>query len=165
MPEVLDTSQLPLFLLSSCRACVAGFTNITFNPQNDGLIDGTESYVSFSHYSDAVFLPQDPGKGRTTLLLAAQLVFASSVCREAGVCASPLDSQRSCSCLSHLRSRDGTWPSGCSSASSSETPKTPVPSPHSLKCRLHSQSAKRALVLFSQCGDLCAHVPGTQCEF
>nr|XP_036874707.1 receptor-type tyrosine-protein phosphatase eta isoform X2 [Manis javanica] len=47
--------------LGSYRACVAGFTNITFNPQNDGLIDGTESYVSFSHYSDAVFLPQDPG--------------------------------------------------------------------------------------------------------
>ncbi|GAB5577788.1 receptor-type tyrosine-protein phosphatase eta [Prionailurus iriomotensis] len=47
--------------LGSYRACVAGFTNITFNPHNDGLIDGPESYVSFSHYSDAVFLPQDPG--------------------------------------------------------------------------------------------------------
>ncbi|XP_032216194.1 receptor-type tyrosine-protein phosphatase eta isoform X2 [Mustela erminea] len=47
--------------LGSYRACVAGFTNITFNPRNNGLIDGPESYVSFSPYSDAVFLPQDPG--------------------------------------------------------------------------------------------------------
>ncbi|XP_023071384.1 receptor-type tyrosine-protein phosphatase eta isoform X2 [Piliocolobus tephrosceles] len=47
--------------LGSYRACVAGFTNITFHPQNHGLIDGAESYVSFSRYSDAVSLPQDPG--------------------------------------------------------------------------------------------------------
>ncbi|XP_073665064.1 receptor-type tyrosine-protein phosphatase eta [Tursiops truncatus] len=47
--------------LGSYRASVAGFTNITFNPHSDGLIDGAESYVSFSRYSDAVFLPQDPG--------------------------------------------------------------------------------------------------------
>ncbi|XP_027631235.1 receptor-type tyrosine-protein phosphatase eta isoform X2 [Tupaia chinensis] len=47
--------------LGSYRACVAGFTNITFNPQNHGLINGAESYVSFSRYSDAVSLPQDPG--------------------------------------------------------------------------------------------------------
>ncbi|XP_029424410.1 receptor-type tyrosine-protein phosphatase eta isoform X2 [Nannospalax galili] len=48
--------------LGSYRACVAGFTNIIINPQNDdGLINGTESYVSFSRYSEAVFLPQDPG--------------------------------------------------------------------------------------------------------
>nr|XP_017203882.2 receptor-type tyrosine-protein phosphatase eta [Oryctolagus cuniculus] len=47
--------------LGSYRACVAGFTNITFNSQKYGLIDGAESYVSFSRYSDAVFLPQDPG--------------------------------------------------------------------------------------------------------
>ncbi|XP_006896821.1 PREDICTED: receptor-type tyrosine-protein phosphatase eta [Elephantulus edwardii] len=47
--------------LGSYRACVAGFTNITFNPQNRGLIDGANSYVTFSNYSDAVFLPQDPG--------------------------------------------------------------------------------------------------------
>ncbi|XP_074228105.1 receptor-type tyrosine-protein phosphatase eta [Camelus bactrianus] len=47
--------------LGSYRASVAGFTNITFNPHGDGLIDGAESYVSFSRYSDAVFLPQDPG--------------------------------------------------------------------------------------------------------
>jgi len=47
--------------LGSYRACVAGFTNITFNPHSNGLIDGAESYVSFGPYSDAVFLPQDPG--------------------------------------------------------------------------------------------------------
>ncbi|XP_029812213.1 receptor-type tyrosine-protein phosphatase eta isoform X4 [Suricata suricatta] len=47
--------------LGSYRACVAGFTNITFKPHSNGLIDGPESYVSFSHYSDAVSLPQDPG--------------------------------------------------------------------------------------------------------
>ncbi|XP_004683616.2 PREDICTED: receptor-type tyrosine-protein phosphatase eta [Condylura cristata] len=47
--------------LRSYRACVAGFTSITFNPRNAGLIDGAQSYVSFSRYSDAVFLPQDPG--------------------------------------------------------------------------------------------------------
>ncbi|XP_040836194.1 receptor-type tyrosine-protein phosphatase eta isoform X3 [Ochotona curzoniae] len=47
--------------LGSYRACVAGFTNITFIPHHEGLIDGAESYVSFSRYSDAVFLPQDPG--------------------------------------------------------------------------------------------------------
>ncbi|KAM6160871.1 receptor-type tyrosine-protein phosphatase eta [Erethizon dorsatum] len=47
--------------LGSYRACVAGFTNITFSLQHDGLINGTESYVSFSPYSEAVFLPQDPG--------------------------------------------------------------------------------------------------------
>ncbi|KAF6105760.1 protein tyrosine phosphatase receptor type J [Phyllostomus discolor] len=46
--------------LGSYRACVAGFTNITFG--TDGLlIDGNRSYVSFSRYSEAVFLPQDPG--------------------------------------------------------------------------------------------------------
>uniref|UniRef100_A0A4X1VQA3 Receptor-type tyrosine-protein phosphatase eta n=1 Tax=Sus scrofa TaxID=9823 RepID=A0A4X1VQA3_PIG len=53
--------------LGSYRACVAGFTNITFNPHSDGLIDGNESYVSFSRYSDAVFLPQDPGREATVI--------------------------------------------------------------------------------------------------
>ncbi|XP_006865196.1 PREDICTED: receptor-type tyrosine-protein phosphatase eta [Chrysochloris asiatica] len=47
--------------LGSYRASVAGFTNITFNPQNHGLIDGTQSYVTFSNYSEVVSLPQDPG--------------------------------------------------------------------------------------------------------
>ncbi|XP_054581684.1 receptor-type tyrosine-protein phosphatase eta [Eptesicus fuscus] len=46
--------------LGSYRACVAGFTNITFSPES-GLIDGNGSYVSFSRYSEAVSLPQDPG--------------------------------------------------------------------------------------------------------
>nr|KAF6438780.1 protein tyrosine phosphatase receptor type J [Molossus molossus] len=46
--------------LGSYRACVAGFTNISFSPDS-GLIDGNGSYVSFSRYSEAVFLPQDPG--------------------------------------------------------------------------------------------------------
>ncbi|XP_016059466.1 PREDICTED: receptor-type tyrosine-protein phosphatase eta [Miniopterus natalensis] len=46
--------------LGSYRACVAGFTNITFSPDS-GLIDGNGSYVSFSRYSEAVSLPQDPG--------------------------------------------------------------------------------------------------------
>uniref|UniRef100_A0A8C4LWQ5 Receptor-type tyrosine-protein phosphatase eta n=1 Tax=Equus asinus asinus TaxID=83772 RepID=A0A8C4LWQ5_EQUAS len=50
-----------LSLLSSHRACVAGFTNIIFHSSNDGLIDGAKSYVSFGRCSDAVFLPQDPG--------------------------------------------------------------------------------------------------------
>uniref|UniRef100_A0A4X2KRB8 Receptor-type tyrosine-protein phosphatase eta n=1 Tax=Vombatus ursinus TaxID=29139 RepID=A0A4X2KRB8_VOMUR len=44
--------------LSSYRACIAGFTNITFDSLH--LINGTESYVSFSLYSDAVSLPQNP---------------------------------------------------------------------------------------------------------
>ncbi|XP_023597604.1 receptor-type tyrosine-protein phosphatase eta-like isoform X2 [Trichechus manatus latirostris] len=48
--------------LSSYRASVAGFTKIVFNcPQNCGLINGTRSYVSFSEYSKAIDLPQDPG--------------------------------------------------------------------------------------------------------
>ncbi|KAL6089207.1 hypothetical protein STEG23_014547, partial [Scotinomys teguina] len=47
--------------LGSYRVCVAGFTNITYNHQNYGLINGVESYVSFSPYSEAVSLPQDPG--------------------------------------------------------------------------------------------------------
>ncbi|NWI65581.1 PTPRJ phosphatase, partial [Todus mexicanus] len=49
----------PLIPLRSYRACVAGFTNITFTVAN--IIVGEDSYVSFSPYSDAVLLPQDPG--------------------------------------------------------------------------------------------------------
>lgn len=56
---------------------MAGFTNITFKPTNVGLIDGARSYVSFSRYSDAVFLPQDPGRGKT-MLLAIQRVLPSA---------------------------------------------------------------------------------------
>uniref|UniRef100_A0A8C2QPF6 Receptor-type tyrosine-protein phosphatase eta n=1 Tax=Cricetulus griseus TaxID=10029 RepID=A0A8C2QPF6_CRIGR len=47
--------------LGSYRVCVAGFTNIAYNLHNEQLINGNESYVSFSQYSEAVFLPQDPG--------------------------------------------------------------------------------------------------------
>ncbi|XP_043768099.1 receptor-type tyrosine-protein phosphatase eta [Cervus elaphus] len=47
--------------LGSYRACVAGFTSIAFMSRSKKLIDGNESYVSFSPCSEAVFLPQDPG--------------------------------------------------------------------------------------------------------
>ncbi|XP_076970910.1 receptor-type tyrosine-protein phosphatase eta [Tamandua tetradactyla] len=47
--------------LGSYRACVAGFTSIVFDSQSLELIDGAKSFVSFSNYSEAVFLPQDPG--------------------------------------------------------------------------------------------------------
>lgn len=53
---------------------MAGFTNITFSPET-GLIDGNGSYVSFSRYSEAVSLPQDPGRGRTSVLLAVLWVW------------------------------------------------------------------------------------------
>uniref|UniRef100_A0A8C5X5E3 Receptor-type tyrosine-protein phosphatase eta n=1 Tax=Malurus cyaneus samueli TaxID=2593467 RepID=A0A8C5X5E3_9PASS len=48
----------PLIPLCSYRACVAGFTNITFMAN---MIDGEDSYVSFSPCSEPVLLPQDPG--------------------------------------------------------------------------------------------------------
>ncbi|NXX68442.1 PTPRJ phosphatase, partial [Spizella passerina] len=48
----------PLIPLRSYRACVAGFTNITFS---DDVIEGEDSYVSFSPCSEPVLLPQDPG--------------------------------------------------------------------------------------------------------
>ncbi|XP_032547130.1 receptor-type tyrosine-protein phosphatase eta isoform X3 [Chiroxiphia lanceolata] len=48
----------PLIPLLSYRACVAGFTNITFMAN---VIEGEESYVSFSPCSEPVLLPQDPG--------------------------------------------------------------------------------------------------------
>ncbi|CAN8214728.1 unnamed protein product [Coccothraustes coccothraustes] len=48
----------PLIPLRSYRACVAGFTNITFT---DNVIEGGGSYVSFSPCSEPVLLPQDPG--------------------------------------------------------------------------------------------------------
>ncbi|KAB0346714.1 hypothetical protein FD754_011571, partial [Muntiacus muntjak] len=47
--------------LGSYRACVAGFTSIAFMSRSKEIIDGNESYVSFSPCSEAVFLPQDPG--------------------------------------------------------------------------------------------------------
>ncbi|NWR12702.1 PTPRJ phosphatase, partial [Paradoxornis webbianus] len=48
----------PLIPLCSYRACVAGFTNITFMAN---VIEGEDSYVSFSPCSEPVLLPQDPG--------------------------------------------------------------------------------------------------------
>ncbi|NXM96724.1 PTPRJ phosphatase, partial [Sylvia borin] len=48
----------PLIPLCSYRACVAGFTNITFMAN---VIEGQDSYVSFSPCSEPVLLPQDPG--------------------------------------------------------------------------------------------------------
>ncbi|NWX54293.1 PTPRJ phosphatase, partial [Promerops cafer] len=48
----------PLIPLRSYRACVAGFTNITFLAD---MIEGEDSYVSFSPCSEPVLLPQDPG--------------------------------------------------------------------------------------------------------
>ncbi|NWY35974.1 PTPRJ phosphatase, partial [Sylvia atricapilla] len=48
----------PLIPLCSYRACVAGFTNITFMAN---MIEGQDSYVSFSPCSEPVLLPQDPG--------------------------------------------------------------------------------------------------------
>ncbi|NXW74743.1 PTPRJ phosphatase, partial [Hirundo rustica] len=48
----------PLIPLHSYRACVAGFTNITFMAD---MIEGEDSYVSFSPCSEPVLLPQDPG--------------------------------------------------------------------------------------------------------
>ncbi|KAK2519727.1 Ptprj isoform A [Columba livia] len=49
----------PLIPLHSYRACVAGFTNISFTMAN--IIVGEDSYVSFSPCSQLVLLPQDPG--------------------------------------------------------------------------------------------------------
>ncbi|NWI94597.1 PTPRJ phosphatase, partial [Pitta sordida] len=49
----------PLIPLRSYRAYVAGFTNITFTMAS--MIDGEDSYVSFSPCSEPVLLPQDPG--------------------------------------------------------------------------------------------------------
>ncbi|XP_068050098.1 receptor-type tyrosine-protein phosphatase eta isoform X2 [Anomalospiza imberbis] len=48
----------PLIPLRSYRACVAGFTNITFTAN---VIEGEDSYVSISPCSEPVLLPQDPG--------------------------------------------------------------------------------------------------------
>ncbi|NXI22469.1 PTPRJ phosphatase, partial [Sterrhoptilus dennistouni] len=48
----------PLIPLCTYRACVAGFTHITFMANT---IEGEDSYVSFSPCSEPVLLPQDPG--------------------------------------------------------------------------------------------------------
>ncbi|XP_067396735.1 receptor-type tyrosine-protein phosphatase eta [Emydura macquarii macquarii] len=51
----------PLEPLGSYRACVAGFTKIAFTKGYYGLIVENGSYVSFTPYSQAISLPQDPG--------------------------------------------------------------------------------------------------------
>uniref|UniRef100_A0A8C4WM82 Receptor-type tyrosine-protein phosphatase eta n=1 Tax=Gopherus evgoodei TaxID=1825980 RepID=A0A8C4WM82_9SAUR len=53
-------SNAPLEPLGSY--CVAGFTKIEFN--NDDRIDEERSYVSFTPYSQAITLLQDPGKAK-----------------------------------------------------------------------------------------------------
>lgn len=66
--QTLMLVQLPwLFFLSPfIRACVAGFTHIIFT--ND-YINSRESYVSFTKFSGAVDLPQNPGTIIIMLLL------------------------------------------------------------------------------------------------
>lgn len=101
------TSLSPSLLSSSHRACVAGFTNITFSPDS-GLIDGNGSYVSFSRYSEAVFLPQDPGRGRTSGRLALH-----GVSTEGWVSVALPGVPGGLQCLvSPLRSGDVPWPQG-----------------------------------------------------
>ncbi|KAG6928952.1 protein tyrosine phosphatase, receptor type J, partial [Chelydra serpentina] len=51
----------PLEPLGSYRASVAGFTKIEFNNSDGGRIVEDGSYVSFTPYSQAITLPQDPG--------------------------------------------------------------------------------------------------------
>ncbi|CAM5120554.1 unnamed protein product [Eretmochelys imbricata] len=51
----------PLEPLGSYRASVAGFTKIEFNSSDGGRIVEERSYVSFTPYSQAITLPQDPG--------------------------------------------------------------------------------------------------------
>ncbi|XP_037755593.1 receptor-type tyrosine-protein phosphatase eta isoform X2 [Chelonia mydas] len=51
----------PLEPLGSYRASVAGFTKIEFNSSDGGRIVEERSYVSFTPYSKAITLPQDPG--------------------------------------------------------------------------------------------------------
>lgn len=140
------------------RACVAGFTNITFNSHNHGLIDGAGSYVSFSRYSEAVFLPQDPGRERTAALLAAQRVVAASARRRLASARLARAPGGSGCRLSPLRSGDVPWPRGPSSASSSAVPAglRPLPARVPVALNLHTLEA------CSQCRHACVHAPDTQ---
>ncbi|NXH95422.1 PTPRJ phosphatase, partial [Pachycephala philippinensis] len=63
----------PLIPLRSYRACVAGFTNITFMAN---MIEGEDSYVSFSPCSEPVLLPQDPGVIAGVVIGCLLAVFA-----------------------------------------------------------------------------------------
>ncbi|NXY19862.1 PTPRJ phosphatase, partial [Atrichornis clamosus] len=64
----------PLIPLRSYRACVAGFTNITFTMAN--MIEGEDSYVSFSPCSEPVLLPQDPGVIAGVVIGCLLVIFA-----------------------------------------------------------------------------------------
>ncbi|NXA98475.1 PTPRJ phosphatase, partial [Melanocharis versteri] len=63
----------PLIPLRSYRACVAGFTNITFTAN---VIEGEDSYVSFSPCSEAILLPQDPGVVAGVVIGCLLAIFA-----------------------------------------------------------------------------------------
>uniref|UniRef100_A0A8C3TU37 Receptor-type tyrosine-protein phosphatase eta n=1 Tax=Catharus ustulatus TaxID=91951 RepID=A0A8C3TU37_CATUS len=63
----------PLFPLRSYRACVAGFTNITFVAN---IIEGEDSYVSFSPCSEPVLLPHDPGVVAGVVIGCLLAIFA-----------------------------------------------------------------------------------------
>ncbi|NWY72972.1 PTPRJ phosphatase, partial [Erithacus rubecula] len=63
----------PLIPLHSYRACVAGFTNITFVAN---MIEGEDSYVSFSPCSEPVLLPQDPGVVAGVVIGCLLAIFA-----------------------------------------------------------------------------------------
>ncbi|NXC85336.1 PTPRJ phosphatase, partial [Cercotrichas coryphoeus] len=63
----------PLIPLHSYRACVAGFTNITFVAN---VIEGEDSYVSFSPCSEPVLLPQDPGVVAGVVIGCLLAIFA-----------------------------------------------------------------------------------------
>ncbi|KAI1238031.1 hypothetical protein IHE44_0014133, partial [Lamprotornis superbus] len=63
----------PLIPLHSYRACVAGFTNITFVAN---MIEGEDSYVSFSPCSELVLLPQDPGVVAGVVIGCLLAIFA-----------------------------------------------------------------------------------------
>ncbi|NXM85049.1 PTPRJ phosphatase, partial [Oenanthe oenanthe] len=63
----------PLIPLHSYRACVAGFTNITFVAN---MIEGQDSYVSFSPCSEPVLLPQDPGVVAGVVIGCLLAIFA-----------------------------------------------------------------------------------------
>lgn len=141
--------SLPPSPSSSHRACVAGFTNITFG--TDGLlIDGNRSYVSFSRYSEAVFLPQDPGRGRTPVLWAMRWVFAASVHRRLSVSASlgPQGCWRAWFLLSGVETSPGH-----------EVPEGPCPLSLNACC-----TSVCRLSPFSRCSDWGAHVPDPQCD-
>ncbi|NXR83556.1 PTPRJ phosphatase, partial [Pycnonotus jocosus] len=63
----------PLIPLRSYRACVAGFTNITITAN---MIEGEDSYVSFSPCSEPVLLPQDPGVIAGVIIGCLLAIFA-----------------------------------------------------------------------------------------